>query len=212
MGWLRPSSALSQSPEYKTLPPDEISHLNHPTVPTWEICSHSPPLHPDALPDKSYLSVIVIGMLPQSHGTVTLASADPKDPPVCDPNIFSHPFDVRNAIEACRIAYDILTSPQLAEATESIFSAPKSMSDEDIMEYARAYTGTTWHMSCTCKMGVEGDESAVVDARFRVRGLEGLRVADISVTPFAPNCHTVAVAYQVGEMAAERLIAEYGLD
>ena len=211
MGWLRPSEALEQSQEFKTLPAEEKEHLRHSTVPTWEICTHSPPLHPDALPDKSYLSVICIGMLPQSHGTVTLASADPKDAPVCDPNLFSHPFDRRNAIEACRITYDILTSPLLAEDTESIFNAPKSMSDEDIIEYAKETTNTTWHMSCTAKMGRDDDPKAVVDKRFRVRGLEGLRVADMSVTPFAPNCHTVAVAYQIGEMAAERLIEEYGL-
>lgn len=90
--------------------------------------------------------------------------------------------------------------------------APKSMSDEDIMEYARETTATTWHMSCTAKMGKPDDEMAVVDTHFRVKGLVGLRVADMSVTPFLPNCHTMAVAYQIGEMAAERLVAEYDLN
>ena len=211
MGWLRPSEALEQSEEFKSLSEDEKRHFAHPTVPTWEICSHSPPLHPAAKPDKSYSTIIIIGMMPQSHGSVTLASPNPQDAPICDPNLFSHPFDRRNAIEATRIAYKVATSPLLAEDTESIFSAPKSMSDEDILEYAKEFTQTTWHMSCTAKMGKESDPKAVVDKNFKVIGLEGLRIMDVSVTPFTPNCHTVAVAYQIGEMGAERLIKEYGL-
>lgn len=105
-----------------------------------------------------------------------------------------------------------MTSPSLAKDTVSTLMAPKSMSDEDIMEYARETTATTWHMSCTAKMGKPNDELAVVDTHFRVKGLVGLRVADMSVTPFLPNCHIMAVAYQIGEMAAERLISEYDLN
>ena len=210
-GWFRPTEELMNSEEYKALPPEELEHLKHPTVPTLELCCHGPPMHPEAKPDKSYLSFIVIGMLPQSNGTVTLASADPKDAPLCDPKLYSHPFDRRNAIEGTRTAYKLLTLPSIAEDTESLLGVPKSMSDEDIMEHAKQYTGTTWHMSCTAKMGKDSDPEAVVDTRFRVKGLEGLRVMDMSITPFLPQCHTVAVAYQIGEMGAERLIEEYGL-
>lgn len=211
MGWLRPSEALEQSKEYKDLPLEEQQHFKYPTVPAWEICTHCPPMHPDAQPDKSYLTVLAIGMTPQSRGTVTLASSDPKDAPLCDPNIFSDPFDSRNAIEATRIIHKIINSPTIVKQTESVFSAPKSMSDEDIMDYARERTTTAWHMSCTAKMGKESDPEAVLDTRFRVRGLEGLRVVDMSAAPIIPNCHTMAVAYQIGEMGAERLIEEYAL-
>ena len=211
MGWFRPSEELRNSSEYKALSQDEHQHLSHPTVPTWELTTHGPPLNPDAKPDISYLSFLLIGMLPQSQGTITLASADPKDPPVCDPNLFSHPFDRRNAIEAAREAYKVLTSPELAEISESVFSVPKSMSDEDILDFTGSHVSSTWHMSCTAKMGKEGDDMAVVDTHFRVKGVKGLRVADMSITPFLPNCHTVSVAYLIGEMGAERLIEEYGL-
>ena len=60
-------------------------------------------------------------------------------------------------------------------------------------------------------MGLPDDPDAVVDTHFRVKGLQGLRVVDMSVAPFVPNCHTVAWAYQIGEMGAERLVEEYGL-
>jgi choline dehydrogenase-like flavoprotein len=61
-------------------------------------------------------------------------------------------------------------------------------------------------------MGREEDEMACVDSSFRLFGVEGLRVADLSTLPFLFNCHPVAVAYQVGEAAAEKIIGEYELD
>lgn len=212
MGWWRPSTELQQTEEFKSLSEDVKKHIKYRTVPTFEITSHSPPLTPLADPAQSYLTFLILGMTPQSRGTVTLASSDPKDAPICDPNLFSNPFDRQNLYEATRTAWSIMTSPSLAKDTVSTLMAPKSMRDEDIMEYARETTATTWHMSCTAKMGKPEDEMTVVDTHFRVKGLVGLRVADMSVTPFLPNCHTMAVAYQIGEMCAERLVAEYDLN
>lgn len=60
-------------------------------------------------------------------------------------------------------------------------------------------------------MGKKDDKDAVVDTDFRVRGLQNLRVVDLSVIPLLPNNHTQSTAYLVGETAAEKLIAEYGL-
>ena len=211
IGWVRPTEALMQSEEYKALTEENMKHLAHPTVPTWELYFHGPPLHPDAKPDESYFTLLPLGMLPQSSGTVTLASSDPRDPPLCDPKIFSHPFDRRSAIEVARAAHEILTSPAIAEDSISMLAAPKSMSEEDILDYVKKAVGTAWHMSCTAKMGKQGDPEAVVDTRFKVQGLEGLRVMDMSITPFLPQCHTQSVAYQIGEMGSERLIEEYGL-
>jgi choline dehydrogenase-like flavoprotein len=212
MGWWRPTAKLQQTEEFKSLPEDVKKHINYPTVPAFEITSHSPPLTPLADPAQSYLTFLVLGMTPQSRGTVTLASADPKDAPICDPNLLSNPFDRQNLFEATRTAWEILTSPSLAKGTVSTLMAPKSMSDEDIMEYARETTATTWHMACTAKMGKPDDEMAVVDTHFRVKHLVGLRIADMSVAPFVPNCHTMSVAYQIGEMCVERLVKEYELN
>ncbi|XMA11131.1 hypothetical protein WAI453_003922 [Rhynchosporium graminicola] len=70
---------------------------------------------------------------------------------------------------------------------------------------------SSWHMCSTTRMGKKGDEGAVVDTDFRVRGVQNLRVADLSVLPLLPNNHTQSTAYLVGETAAEKIIAEYGL-
>lgn len=61
-------------------------------------------------------------------------------------------------------------------------------------------------------MGKDDDEEACVRSDFKVRGLQSLRVVDLSVLPFLLNCHPVSVAYLVGEIAAEKIASEYGLD
>ncbi|OWP03272.1 hypothetical protein B2J93_3004 [Marssonina coronariae] len=60
-------------------------------------------------------------------------------------------------------------------------------------------------------MGRRDDEKACVDTDFRVRGCQNLRIVDLSVLPLLPNNHTQSTAYLVGETAAEKIIAEYGL-
>jgi choline dehydrogenase-like flavoprotein len=144
MGWWRPSKELEASEEFKNLPADVVEHLSHTTVPTWELVTHTPPLSPLADPSQSYLTLLVVGQIPQSRGTVTLSSSNPQDAPISDPNLFSNDFDRRNLIEATRTAWGILTRPSLAKDTVEVFSAPKSLSDEDIWSYARETAATTW--------------------------------------------------------------------
>jgi choline dehydrogenase-like flavoprotein len=213
IGFFKGSKDLMASQEFADLPKDVRDFINRPTVPTWEHSGLIPPaMSATANPEKSYIAQVVFGMVPQSRGAVTLFSANPSDPPLCDPNYFSHPFDRKSIIDATRLSYAFLTCPTLAEHTIAPLQVPKSMSDEDIWAFVQEFTMPTWHASCTAKMGRDDDEMAVVGTDFKVRGLEGLRIADMSVAPFLPNCHTVATAYYIGETAAEKLIEEYGLD
>lgn len=85
------------------------------------------------------------------------------------------------------------------ENNVAFLEEPKSDRDEDILEQ---------HMSSTCRPS-EKQDKAVVDTG--LYGVEGLRVADMSVMPMLPSTHTQACAYQFSMIAAERLIAEYGL-
>ncbi|TKA60025.1 hypothetical protein B0A49_08881 [Cryomyces minteri] len=187
-------------------------HLARETVPTYEIMAACPPSTALADPQHTYLTVVVALMVPQSCGTVTLASANPVDPPLCDPRFLSDPFDRANMVAAVRRAMRLYTHPSLAKDLEAPLTLPKSDGDADIWAYVQQHAGSEWHMSSTAKMGRKGDEMACVDSAFRVMGVQGLRVVDMSVAPFVPNCHTVAVAYQIGEAAAERLVSGYGLE
>ena len=205
--------SITSTPEFGALPLSTQAHLLSPTVPSLEMMSQTPPLVP--LPqDKSYFVLLLFAFHPQSRGTVTLASSNPTDAPVCDPQLLTHPFDRMMLVHTVRTGMAFLRSPAVAELLDDDVIVPKSETKEDILEYVRENSATAWHMTGTAKMGKKGeeDETSVVDTAFRVKGVQGLRVADMSVVPFVLNCHTQSVAYQVGAIAAEKLCEEYGLD
>jgi choline dehydrogenase-like flavoprotein len=148
-------------------------------------------------------------MNPQSRGTVTLASPDPSSSPLINPNFLTHPFDRRLIIDGIRETMRIQRAPVFAHRTLKTLG-PASDSDEDIWQHVKSNLRSSWHMSCTAAMGRHEGE-AVVDSRFRVFGVEGLRVVDLSVCPFVVNAHTQSAAYVMGEIGAEVLAGEYGL-
>ena len=211
MGFVK-NPSLASTAEFHSLPAETREHSQRLTIPAWEFVSHTPTFSAAEDVTKPYLTVIAIGMIPQSKGTVTLRSANPVAAPVANPAFLEHPFDRRNMIEAVRHLMGILEQTSLAGDIVAPLHMPRSASDDDISEYLKEFASTAWHMSGSIKMGKDEDEMACVDSCFRVRGVKGLRVADVSVTPFLPNCHTVSVAYLVGNLAAEKIIGEYGLN
>ena len=80
------------------------------------------------------------------------------------------------------------------------------MTDASIKEFITNHADVVWHAAGTAAMGRADDPMACVDTDFRLRGVEGLRVADLSVCPFVPNTHTQSTAYVVGWMAARKFI------
>lgn len=95
---------LEQSQEFKALHPSEQAYLSRPTVPHYEIaksCVLLPPSYP-VPKDSSYMTPLAILMNPQSRGSVTLRSADPKDAPVIDLKLLDHPFDKKVMVDSIR--------------------------------------------------------------------------------------------------------------
>lgn len=170
-----------------------------------------PPCTPGALaaPEHDYLTSFVFLHNPQSRGEVTLSSASPAAPPRINPRFFSHPFDRVCAVAATKRALAFLRHPSIAANIDFAVDAPASDSDDDVLKYWSENATSTWHPSCTVRMGRVADEEACVNSDFKVRGLQGLRVVDMSVLPFLLNCHPVSIAYLVGEIAAEKITAEY---
>jgi len=80
-------------------------------------------------------------------------------------------------------------------------------SQADFENYARQYGRTSYHPTCTCKMGV--DEMSVVDPKLRVRGIDGLRVCDSSVMPSLVGSNTNAPTIMIGEKAADLVRGNY---
>ena len=86
------------------------------------------------------------------------------------------------AVEATREAYKVFKSEAFAKDTVGVQLAPKSESEEDILDFWKKTSSSTWHMMGTARMG-RNESTAVVDKDFKVFGVENLRVADMSIIP-----------------------------
>ena len=153
---------------------------------------------------------IDVGLVqPKSKGTIRLASADPTDLALVDPNYFTHPDDVAAYTKAFRIAFDVMQTQTLAPFTDaSTLSISPSASDAEIQEYIAQGAQSIYHPVGTCRMGAEGDADAVVNEQCQVHGIENLRVADASVVPNLISGHTMAPTILVAERTAEAIRAK----
>ena len=139
---------------------------------------------------------------PRSRGQVTLASANPNDAPLIDPNYFSDSHDIKMSLQGLRMAREIMQQKALAPyIMAERHPGPTKVSADDLFDYACANAKTDHHPVGTCKMGT--DENAVVTPDLKVHGLEGLRVCDSSVMPLVPSCNTNAPTIMVAEKASD---------
>ncbi len=143
---------------------------------------------------------------PQSRGFVRIASADPKAPPLIQPNYLAVEEDKRTLIAGLRVARRIFNSEAMQKyVAEEAVPGASAGSDEDLLDHIRKTANTTYHPSSTCMMG-QG-EKAVVDSALRVRGVLGLRVADASIMPAVVSGNTNAATIMIAEKGAEMILA-----
>ncbi|SAK93599.1 GMC family oxidoreductase [Caballeronia ptereochthonis] len=139
---------------------------------------------------------------PNSRGSVTLNSADPADAPIIDPAYIRDPYDLKVAVEGIRQSREIMSQHALSKYIKSEhFPGGDVRTQAQYEEYAKHYGRTGYHPVGTCKMGV--DEMSVVDPELRVRGIEGLRVADSSVMPRIVSSNTNAPTLMIAEKASD---------
>jgi choline dehydrogenase len=147
----------------------------------------------------------VVLLHPRSRGAVTLRSADPADPPRILFNLFSDPAEFETAWRGLAAARAIYRTPPQASITGRETAPGAAVNSRaDLNAYIRASATLTAHPVGTCAMGIGPD--AVVDAQLRLRGVEGLRVADASIMPTVPGGNTNAAAIMVGEKAADLVL------
>jgi choline dehydrogenase-like flavoprotein len=178
------SDAILESSEFQTLDEDTQRLLNQPTIPHYEFILNCPVFdhYIDPVNAVPATSIFIANLNPQSSGTVTLQSSDPKIPLLFDPKKFEHPYDRRVAIEGTREVLKVANSSAFRKDTVRDLHVPASDSDEDIWEYWKSSCMSMWHMSGTARLGNDAS-SGVVDKDFKVFGVKGLRVADVSVYP-----------------------------
>lgn len=148
-----------------------------------------------------------VALYPDSRGTVRLASPDPHAAPLIDPQLLSEPGDVQPLIRALKIARAAFASEPFApyHGTE-VAPGPEIESDEQFEAYIRQTGYTVHHPVGTCRMGDPAEAATVVDPQLRVRGIEGLRVADASVMPLLIGGNTNAPCVMIAERCADFIL------
>jgi len=142
---------------------------------------------------------------PQSRGEIRLASPDPLQPPVIDPNYLASNYDLKVLIEGLRRGREMLAAPAFASwLGEERLPGAAQQSDAELEAFIRATAETEYHPVGTCKMG--NDAMAVVDSQLRVRGVERLRVVDASIMPTLISGNTNAPTIMIAEKAADMML------
>ena len=143
--------------------------------------------------------------LPDGCGFLRLASAEPTVQPSFDYRYFQNENDISRMRKAVRLAVKLLDSDAYKEISDGRTSpTDDDLSTDDKLDlWIRRHIGTARHVSGTAKMGPDSDPLASVDQQCRVKGVQGLWVADSSVMPQVPRANTHATAIMIGERVAE---------
>ena len=165
----------------------------------------------DAYKDTYGLTITTVVVKPKSRGFVRLRSADPTAMPLVSPHLLKDPADMRAMIDGQRFFLRAFGTGPLGDNVQRILSPdPTDWSDAALTAHCRRFVKTNYHPSGTCKMGASGDRMAVLDARLRVRGVERLRICDLSAMPNISAGNTNAPALMMGSRCADFLLESTG--
>ncbi|MDJ1371997.1 GMC family oxidoreductase [Gulosibacter molinativorax] len=198
-------------------PGEPISQVHHFTtfregndVPDTQPIYFMVPMLSDGMEAPASSFTIHAGLVqPTSRGTLRLASADPTEAALFDPQILSTPEDMASMVASVKECREIAQQSAIVDewGGQELYPGPEVQTDEEIEQYVRDNCVTYHHQVGTARMGV--DQEAVVDpANLKVRGLEGVRVIDASVMPSVPSGNTNAPSVMIGERGAEFILSE----
>lgn len=157
----------------------------------------------------SAFTASVLQLRPESAGYIELKSARMEDHPLIHPNYLATDLDCKTIVKGIQIARQIsATDPLKSHITEEHAPGAHVAFDDEqaTLDWARKNAVTIYHPTGTCKMGI--DDMAVVDPRLRVRGVDGLRVADASIMPQIVSGNTNAPAIMIGEKASDLILQD----
>lgn len=158
-------------------------------------------LRPDPRPAISVFSTLV---RPRSRGTVRLHSADPLDAPVIDPGFLTEGDDLAVLVEGLQMIREVMADRAIAPHVLGELEPGPGYPNETLAEEVLNRATTVYHPVGSCRMGV--DDRAVVGPDLRVRGVDGLRVADASIMPSITTGNTNAPSIMIGERCASLVL------
>ena len=165
------------------------------------------PAHVEIDEDLNYIGISASLQLALGKGELTLQSTDPHVQPNLNYNYYQDEEgeDLRRMREAIRLGVRIAENSSFSELLlDRIMPSDEELrSDDALDDWLRRNSGTSHHVSGTCKMGPDSDPMAVVDQHLKVRGIEGLRVADASIMPDCIRANTNATTIMIGEKVAD---------
>jgi choline dehydrogenase len=166
-----------------------------------------PILNPDPWPG---FSIGWSNCRPKSRGEIMIRSADPFEGPRITPNALSHEDDVAEMLATGKLIRQMAAAKPMADHIEAeLLPGPEITDDEAMIDDIRRRSGTVYHPVSTCRMGPDAAH-AVVDARLRVHGVDGLRVVDCSVFPNIMAGNTNAAAIATAWRAADLVLQDAG--
>lgn len=151
------------------------------------------------------LSLAVAVQQEDSRGNIFLMSDDPHVRPRIEYNYLTESSDLVRLRQVVRVAGELLSAKPFRPLVKVLTDPDQNTlaSDASLDQWIRTHLATAIHLSSSCHMGPDTDETAVVDQHCRVRGVEGLRIVDTSVMPYVTSRGPNATAVMLGERAAE---------
>ncbi|MEO0485323.1 MAG: GMC family oxidoreductase N-terminal domain-containing protein [Pseudomonadota bacterium] len=184
-----------------------------PHMDTPDIQFHIQPFSADNPADGAHkfsaFTASVLQLRPESAGHLSLKSANMDDHPDIHPNYLATDTDCRTIVKGIQIARRIADYEPLKSSVTEEYAPGAGVAIDDeaaTLDWARKTAVTIYHPTGTCKMGT--DPMAVVDARLRVHGIDGLRVADASIMPQIVSGNTNAPAIMIGEKASDLILED----
>ena len=147
-------------------------------------------------------------MNPEARGDVKIRSSNPLDLPLINPNFFSKSNDLSLILDSVKLARTVIETTPLKDIVLSEILPGKNITNDiELKNYCKRTVKTNWHPVGTCKMGNDKDPEAVLNSNLQVRGIDNLRIFDVSMMPNLVSGNTNAPAMAIADRATDLMLS-----